>query len=101
MSRASRLRSWLGWVSLALSPSYNSLMLTTMRIGGLDIIGVSDGTLKTSLDNLLDMERARGEALVGATDAGSFFIPVNSFVVRRDGHTILIDAGAGNTMQPT
>jgi glyoxylase-like metal-dependent hydrolase (beta-lactamase superfamily II) len=28
-------------------------------------------------------------------------IPVNNFLFKRDGATVLIDAGAGNTMQPT
>jgi hypothetical protein len=32
---------------------------------------------------------------------GSLFIPVNNFLPQREGKTILIDAGAGNTMQPT
>src|SRR5262245_60743792 len=76
-------------------------MITTLRIGQLEVGAASDGRLKTSLDNLIGMDRARAEKLVGTTDAGSFFIPVNNFIIRRDGKTILIDAGAGNTMQPT
>ena len=72
-----------------------------MRIGDVELIGVSDGPLKTSIDYVIGMERAEAESLVGQTDAGSFYIPVNNFVIRRGGNTILIDAGAGSTMQPT
>jgi glyoxylase-like metal-dependent hydrolase (beta-lactamase superfamily II) len=75
--------------------------MTTFRIGGLDIKAVSDGKLKTSLDNLIGLDPARGEALAGPTDDGAFFIAVNCFVVARDGRVILIDAGAGASMQPT
>jgi glyoxylase-like metal-dependent hydrolase (beta-lactamase superfamily II) len=71
------------------------------RVGGLDVKGVSDGILKTSLDFVLGMERARSEELVGGTTDGSLFIPVNNFLFQRGAATVLIDAGAGNTMQPT
>jgi len=72
-----------------------------MRVGEVEVQGLSDGMLRTSLDLVIGMERAQAESLVGATQNGSFYIPVNNFVVRRAGRTILIDAGAGNTMQPT
>lgn len=73
----------------------------SFKVGDLEIKGFSDGLLKTSLDLVVNMERARSEALVGGTDNGWLFIPVNNFVFQREGKTILIDAGAGNTMQPT
>jgi glyoxylase-like metal-dependent hydrolase (beta-lactamase superfamily II) len=72
-----------------------------MRLGELEIKSLSDGILWTSLDNLIGMDRRQAEDLVGHTDAGWLFIPVNNFLFQRDGNTILIDAGAGNTMQPT
>jgi glyoxylase-like metal-dependent hydrolase (beta-lactamase superfamily II) len=62
---------------------------------------LSDGVLKTSLDFVLGMERGRSEQLVGGTAQGSLFIPVNNFLFRREDATVLIDAGAGNSMQPT
>jgi glyoxylase-like metal-dependent hydrolase (beta-lactamase superfamily II) len=77
------------------------MTLPHMRIGTLDVQGLSDGILKTSIDKIIGMEQPEAEALVGGTDAGSLFIPVNNFVVRREDKIILIDAGAGNTMQPT
>jgi len=71
------------------------------RCGDIELKGFSDGMLKTSLELVLGMERARSEELVGGTADGSLLIPVNNFLLRRNGATVLIDAGAGNTMQPT
>jgi glyoxylase-like metal-dependent hydrolase (beta-lactamase superfamily II) len=75
-------------------------VLPSLRIGNLEIQGLSDGVLKTSLDLVIGMDRATSQALTGGTD-GALFIPVNNFLFRRDGKIVLIDAGAGNTMQPT
>jgi glyoxylase-like metal-dependent hydrolase (beta-lactamase superfamily II) len=72
-----------------------------MRVGDVEVQGLSDGILKTSLDLVIGMERAAAEQLVGGTDNGSLYIPVNNFLFRRGDKIILIDAGAGNTMQPT
>ena len=77
------------------------MALPSMQIGEVEIQGLSDGILKTSLDLVLGMDRAQAEQLVGGTKDGSLFIPVNNFLIQRDGKIILIDAGAGNTMQPT
>ena len=77
------------------------MALPSMRVGDVEVQGISDGILKTSLDLVIGMERAVADALVGGTADGSLYIPVNNFLIRRDGKTIMIDAGAGNTMQPT
>jgi len=77
------------------------MALPSMRIGAVEVQGLSDGILKTSLDLVIGMARAQAEHLVGGTDNGSLYIPVNNFLIRRGGNVILIDAGAGNTMQPT
>jgi glyoxylase-like metal-dependent hydrolase (beta-lactamase superfamily II) len=77
------------------------MALARMRVGDVEIEGLSDGILKTSLDLVIGMGRAQAEGLVGGTDNGSLHIPVNNFLIRRGGKIILIDAGAGNTMQPT
>jgi glyoxylase-like metal-dependent hydrolase (beta-lactamase superfamily II) len=77
------------------------MKLPAMRVGGVEVQGLSDGVLKTSLDLVLGMDRPLAERLVGGTDNGSLYIPVNNFVIRRGDKVILIDAGAGNTMQPT
>jgi glyoxylase-like metal-dependent hydrolase (beta-lactamase superfamily II) len=73
----------------------------SLRIGDLLIEGFSDGVLKTSLDLVIGMDRATSETLVGGAEDGALFIPVNNFLFRRDDKIVLIDAGAGNTMQPT
>lgn len=77
------------------------MALASMRVGNVDVEGLSDGILKTSLDLVIGMDRAEADRLVGGTQNGSLYIPVNNFLIRRGGKVILIDAGAGNTMQPT
>ena len=77
------------------------MRLPSMRVGDVEVQGLSDGILKTSLDLIIGMERAEADRLAGGTDNGQIFIPVNNFLIRRGGKVILIDAGAGNTMQPT
>jgi glyoxylase-like metal-dependent hydrolase (beta-lactamase superfamily II) len=77
------------------------MALPSMRIGDVEVQGLSDGILKTSLDLVIGMDRAQADRLVGGTDNGALYIPVNNFLIRRGGKIILIDAGAGNTMQPT
>jgi glyoxylase-like metal-dependent hydrolase (beta-lactamase superfamily II) len=77
------------------------MALPSMRVGNVEVQGLSDGILKTSLDLVIGMERATADKLVGGTDNGALYIPVNNFMIHRGGKTILIDAGAGNTMQPT
>jgi len=74
--------------------------LPSMRVGDFTVRGVSDGALAAPLDIILGMERPAAEQLIGATENGTFSIPVNNFLIRRGGKTILIDAGASNTMQP-
>ena len=76
-------------------------MTRAVRIGSLDLRIFDDGMLKTSLDLLFDIDRTEAAELAGAQPDGSVFIPVNNFLFQRDGATVLIDAGAGNTMQPT
>src|SRR5580700_10771680 len=76
--------------------------LPSMTVGGVQVHGLSDGTLPTALDKVVDMDRALAQQLVGKVDdTGTFPIPVNNFVIRRGDKVIMIDAGAGNTMYPT
>ena len=79
----------------------SDLALPSMTVGGVEVQGLSDGTLPTALDKIVGMERAQAAQLVGDTDNGTFHIPVNNFLIRRGGKVIMIDAGAGNTMYPT
>jgi glyoxylase-like metal-dependent hydrolase (beta-lactamase superfamily II) len=71
------------------------------KVGNLALTCIDDGVLKSSVDFVLGMDREDACTIAGATDDGSILIPVNNFLFQRDGATILIDAGAGNTMQPT
>src|SRR6516225_5787881 len=76
--------------------------LPSMTVGGVRVHGLSDGALPTSLDRIVDMDRAKALQLVGEADgSGTFPIPVNNFIIRRGEKLIMIDAGAGNTMYPT
>ena len=77
------------------------MSVPSFKVGDLEIKGYSDGILRTSLDMILNMERAESEGLVGKTDNGWLYIPVNNFVFEREGKTIMIDAGSGHDMQPT
>src|ERR1700740_1301119 len=77
-------------------------VLPSMTVGGVQVYGLSDGPLPTGLDKVVDMDRTQALQLVGETDSdGVFPIPVNNFVIRRGDKVIMIDAGAGNTMNPT
>jgi glyoxylase-like metal-dependent hydrolase (beta-lactamase superfamily II) len=76
-------------------------MQPTFKVGNLEVKAFNDGILKTSLDLVIGMDRAVAESLAGPTDNGALFIPVNNFVFERDGKVVMIDAGAGNTMQKT
>ncbi|MDB5641154.1 MAG: hypothetical protein JWN07_471 [Hyphomicrobiales bacterium] len=76
-------------------------MPTHITIGDLDILCVSDGILKSSIDFVLGLEREDTMRISGAEPDGALRIPVNNFVFRRDEARMLIDAGAGDTMQPT
>jgi hypothetical protein len=68
---------------------YFVAMTRVFRCGDLEVKGFTDGSLKTSLDFVLGMERAASEELVGGTDGGALFIPVNNFLFQRDGATVL------------
>jgi glyoxylase-like metal-dependent hydrolase (beta-lactamase superfamily II) len=70
-------------------------------IGDLEIVCVSDGTLKSSLDYVIGMTTEDARRVAGSPDDGSLIIPVNNFVFERENARILIDAGTGNTLQPT
>ena len=53
--------------------------LPSMTVGGVQVHGLSDGTLPTALDKVVDMDPAQAHKLVGETDdTGTFSIPVNN-----------------------
>jgi glyoxylase-like metal-dependent hydrolase (beta-lactamase superfamily II) len=76
-------------------------MPASRTFGDIEVTAVSDGRLKTSIDVVLDIERAETERLVGGAENAEQFLAVNSFLIRHGGKNLLVDAGAGNSMQPT
>jgi glyoxylase-like metal-dependent hydrolase (beta-lactamase superfamily II) len=70
-------------------------------MGGTEIHSVSDGLLETPLDSVIGMDQAEVRGLFGNANNGRVFIPVNNFVFKHGNNVVLIDAGAGNKMQPT
>jgi glyoxylase-like metal-dependent hydrolase (beta-lactamase superfamily II) len=76
-------------------------MSDVFQIGGFELKSFTDGILKTSTDFVLGMDKAQANALTGAGEDGSVYIPINNFLFQKDGATVLIDAGAGDTMQAT
>jgi glyoxylase-like metal-dependent hydrolase (beta-lactamase superfamily II) len=76
-------------------------MPASKKIGDIEVTAVSDGRLKTSIDVVLDLERAETERLVGGAHNAEQFLAVNSFLIRLGGKNLLVDAGAGTSMQPT
>lgn len=76
-------------------------MSQSFQIGGLELKALSDGVLKTSTDFVLGMEQPQAKALTGAGEDGAVIIPVNNFLFQKDGATVLIDAGAGDSMYAT
>lgn len=70
-----------------------------LRIGRTDIVGVSDGALRTSLDVVNGLDRTEVSRLAGSRD--EVYIPVNNFLIESGTHRILIDAGSGSNMQST
>lgn len=64
------------------------------------MFAVSDGRLATSIDRVLEFPRDKAQALTKADPEGWLTIPVNSFVFRRGGQTVLVDAGSAD-YQPT
>jgi len=75
-------------------------MTETLVIDGLEVLSFDDGVLKTSVA-VSSMEQQEAIAITGAADDGSLLIPVNNFLFRRGNSTVLIDAGAADSMQPT
>jgi glyoxylase-like metal-dependent hydrolase (beta-lactamase superfamily II) len=75
--------------------------LSHQFIGAVELVPLSDGALKTSLDYVVGMRRDQARALIGGEPDAPVFIPVNNFLLRLNGKLVLIDAGAGHAMQPT
>jgi glyoxylase-like metal-dependent hydrolase (beta-lactamase superfamily II) len=73
----------------------------TKRVGAMTVTAVSDGILKTGLDCVVGLPPDECAELAGSAYDAPIYLPVNSFLIEHDGKRLLVDTGAGNTMQPT
>jgi glyoxylase-like metal-dependent hydrolase (beta-lactamase superfamily II) len=71
------------------------------QVGDFTVTAVSDGILKTGLEVVLGLERQESARLAGCAYEAPIFLPVNSFLIECNGRKILVDTGAGTSMQPT
>lgn len=81
-------------------PDKNCRTLPSQQIGAYSITAISDGYLGASLDclaNIAPTEAGRLQLAAGVSDPAS--IHINCYLVRGQGRTILIDAGAGGFKQ--
>jgi glyoxylase-like metal-dependent hydrolase (beta-lactamase superfamily II) len=69
------------------------------QVGDIEVIAVSDGeqTISPSLFTDADGEELAALAAAGGHSADPMPVPVNTFVIRADGTTYLVDAGTGPT----
>jgi glyoxylase-like metal-dependent hydrolase (beta-lactamase superfamily II) len=72
-----------------------------IRVGEITVTTVSDGELKTGFEVVLNLAAEECARLSGCAPDAAVWLPVNSFVIDIAGKPVLVDAGAGNTMQPT
>ncbi|MBO9123000.1 MULTISPECIES: MBL fold metallo-hydrolase [unclassified Rhizobium] len=78
----------------------SSLALPSQSVGDLTITAISDGYLHASFDflaNIYPADAARMQQNAGITDHTS--VHINCYLVRGNGRTVLIDAGAGGFKQ--
>jgi glyoxylase-like metal-dependent hydrolase (beta-lactamase superfamily II) len=76
-------------------------MRQSLFVGDIEIHSVADGLLETPLDAVIGMDQEEARTRAGHNGKGPLFISVNNFVFTRGDKVVLIDAGAGNKMQPT
>ena len=75
-------------------------MEKSFTVGNLNVTCFDDGMLKSSVDSMVGLDRAKAMEISGASNAGEIYIPVNNFLFRRNNAVILLDAGSSD-MQPT
>lgn len=76
-------------------------MALRYKIGDIEIVCISDGTLRSSLDYVIGLERGIARRISDAPADDVLTIPVNNFVFERGDARILIDGGSGTKMQAT
>ena len=76
-------------------------MTGRINVGNVEIVVVSDGVLRDSISIISNIDGERAAALANAGQHGEIELPVNCFLLRKDGLTCLIDTGAGTGLHPT
>jgi glyoxylase-like metal-dependent hydrolase (beta-lactamase superfamily II) len=74
---------------------------SSMQIGRFKVTAISDGDLKTGLNVVLRLSSDECARLAGCAFDAPIWLPVNAFLIETGGQRILVDTGAGNSMQPT
>jgi glyoxylase-like metal-dependent hydrolase (beta-lactamase superfamily II) len=74
---------------------------TNLQVGDIKVTAISDGDLKTGLDVVLRLSPDECTQLAGCAIDAPIWLPVNAFLIEAGGKRILVDTGAGNSMQPT
>ena len=76
-------------------------MPKVIKLDDLELACLSDGAAYTSIEKTIGIDRDVAETLVGGTQSGALFIPVNNYLFKRDDKIVLIDAGSGPSLQPS
>jgi glyoxylase-like metal-dependent hydrolase (beta-lactamase superfamily II) len=73
----------------------------SIKVGDITVTAVSDGTLKTGLDVIVNLAPEECARLAACAYDAAIHLPVNAFLLDLGGRKLLVDAGSGTAMQPT
>ncbi|WP_257311022.1 MBL fold metallo-hydrolase [Geothrix fuzhouensis] len=93
--RALLLATTLLLPGTAMTPSApaNASRLVSLRLGQLQVWKLQDGRIPLAASLLKGIDAAEAKRMLGGKDAAD--TPVNAFLVRMPGHTVLVDTGIG------
>ncbi|HJV38271.1 MAG TPA: MBL fold metallo-hydrolase [Geothrix sp.] len=79
----------------AMTPSspVNASRVEPLRVGQLQVWKLQDGRISLTASLLKGLDAAEARRMLGGKDAAD--TPVNAFLVRMPGHTVLVDTGIG------
>ena len=75
--------------------------MSEKKVGEFTVTAVSDGSLSSSHDIMLGIDRAESVRLTGVPDGKPLILDVNAFVIRHGNRVMLSDAGTGHLYGPT
>ncbi|HJV21062.1 MAG TPA: MBL fold metallo-hydrolase [Holophagaceae bacterium] len=79
--------------AMTLSAPTTAARLAPLRLGQLQVWRLQDGRIPLAASLLKGLDAAEARRMLGAKDAAD--TPVNAFLVRMPGHTVLVDTGIG------